>query len=50
MAQLKTSVQKVNTDVEGIEISSKKIVNKFDKIKNLEIEEDKNKEIKLIEN
>lgn len=50
MAQLKTSVQKVNTDVEGIEISSKKIVNKFDKIKNLEIEEDKDKEIKLIEN
>lgn len=49
MVQLKSSVQKVNTDVEGIEISSKKIVNKFDKIKNLEIEEDKEKEIKLIE-
>lgn len=45
MAQLKTSVQKVNTDVEGIEISSKKIVNKFDKIKNLEIEEDKEVEL-----
>lgn len=47
MAQLKTSVQKVNIDVEGIEISSKKIVNKFDKIKTLEIEEDK--EVKILE-
>lgn len=47
MEQLKNNVEKVNSDVEGIEISSRKIVNKFTKIRNLEVEE--KEEVKIIE-